>query len=139
MAKQSLAAKSIAPINASRVRLAPRPEAPDEVREIFREIVGSVKADHFRPSDNALMEQYAQAVALARRAYRELEASGTATFLILCSMESTQSMPARNFCARRSTACYASSCAEKDSPIPPTFCDTSRTIWKYNTGRGCNE
>jgi phage terminase small subunit len=43
----------------------------------FRDLVASVPAEHFRPADGHLVEQYAQAIVLARRAYAELEASGS--------------------------------------------------------------
>lgn len=76
MSKQSIEARSIAAIDIQRKRLTPRPGAPDEVREIFREIVTSVKPEHFKTSDAALIEQYAQAIALARKAYGALEAGG---------------------------------------------------------------
>jgi hypothetical protein len=46
------------------------------VREIWQELVAQVPAAHFRPSDEHLIEAYAQAVALGRRAYGELAANG---------------------------------------------------------------
>ena len=43
---------------------------------IFTEIVGSVSASHFRPTDGPLVEQYAQSIALARQAYSYLDSEG---------------------------------------------------------------
>ena len=54
----------------------PRADAPLEVREIFMSLVASVPTEHFRPGDRDLVEQHAQAIALARRAYAELAVSG---------------------------------------------------------------
>ena len=56
--------------------LRPRADAPPEVREIFTSLVASVSTEHFRPGDADLLEQHAQAIALARRAYAELAVSG---------------------------------------------------------------
>ena len=53
-----------------------RADTPSTVREIFAALVRSVPPNHFRPGDADLVEQYAQAIALARRAYAELEGSG---------------------------------------------------------------
>jgi phage terminase small subunit len=53
-----------------------RPEAPDEVREVFARIVADVGADHFRSSDADLVEQYASAIVLARQAYAVLREEG---------------------------------------------------------------
>ena len=47
-----------------------------EVRQILHELLSQVPADHFRPSDGALVEQYAQSIALARQAYSYLAAEG---------------------------------------------------------------
>jgi len=56
--------------------LRPRADAPVKVREIFATLVRSVPPNHFRRGDADLIEQLAQSIALARRAYAELEASG---------------------------------------------------------------
>ena len=53
-----------------------RPEAPGEVRAVFAKIVADVGADHFRPSDADLVEQYAAAICLAREAYGQLRDEG---------------------------------------------------------------
>ena len=75
MARQSAAARSVA-TTYRRPTLRPHDEASEEVRTIFRELVSSVPADHFRAGDGALLEQYAQAILLARKAYAELETGG---------------------------------------------------------------
>ncbi|MGR3344130.1 MAG: hypothetical protein ACU0DI_13045, partial [Paracoccaceae bacterium] len=53
-----------------------RIEAPDDVRAVFAKIVYDVGADHFRPSDADLIEQYAVAICLARQAYARLREEG---------------------------------------------------------------
>jgi hypothetical protein len=57
-------------------RLSPRSGVSPEVKLIFTEIVGSVSAAHFRPTDGPLVEQYAQSIALARQAYAHLDEEG---------------------------------------------------------------
>jgi hypothetical protein len=77
MPRKSAAALAVVPpVDGRPSRLQPRPDAPPEVRQIFVALVGSVPPEHFRAGDSDLVEQYAQAIALARRAYAELEASG---------------------------------------------------------------
>jgi phage terminase small subunit len=56
--------------------LEPPEAAPGDVQAVFRAIVSTVPPEHFRPSDALLVEQYAQAVALARVAYDELRLTG---------------------------------------------------------------
>src|SRR5262245_14354735 len=56
--------------------LRPRADAPAEVKEIFAALVQSVPPNHLRHGDVDLLELYAQSIALARRAYDELEANG---------------------------------------------------------------
>ena len=51
----------------------PPPTLTPAGREIFREVMGSVVLDHFEDSDLPLLEQFAEATALARRAALELE------------------------------------------------------------------
>lgn len=63
-------------VDGSPHRLQPRPGAPATVKRIFADLVASVPAAHFRPGDSDLIEQYAQAIALARQAYREIEKDG---------------------------------------------------------------
>jgi phage terminase small subunit len=56
--------------------LRPRDDCPPSVRRIFLELVSSVAADHFQPGDAPLLEQYAQAILLARQAYDKLATEG---------------------------------------------------------------
>jgi phage terminase small subunit len=53
-----------------------RPEAPEDVRAVFARIVYDTGADHFRASDSDLVEQYSQAICLAREAFQQLQAEG---------------------------------------------------------------
>jgi phage terminase small subunit len=76
MPRQSAEALSIPGIDARVTRLQPRADAPSSLRQIITDLISSVPPQHFRPSDAALIEQYAQAILLARRAYGELEANG---------------------------------------------------------------
>ena len=57
-------------------RLKPRSGLPPEIKLIWGELVGAMSADHFRPTDAPLIEQYAQAIALARVAYAHLNGEG---------------------------------------------------------------
>jgi hypothetical protein len=72
------ASANVVPIDdgRSRPRLAPSSGAPDEVRELFAEITRSAPDGHFKASDRHLIEQYAQAIVLARQATTELAATG---------------------------------------------------------------
>lgn|SRR5262249_40670997 len=77
MPRKSAAALAIAPqVDGKPSRLRPRDDAPAEVQEIFDVLVSSVSPEHFRPGDADLIEQYAQAIALGRRAYGELARQG---------------------------------------------------------------
>jgi phage terminase small subunit len=57
-------------------RLAPRSGLSPEVKLIFCELVSRMPAEHFRETDAALIEQYAQAIALARQAFSNLNEEG---------------------------------------------------------------
>jgi phage terminase small subunit len=46
------------------------------VKRLFTELIASAPAGHFQPTDGYLVERYAAALLLARRAYAELEAIG---------------------------------------------------------------
>jgi phage terminase small subunit len=59
-----------------RSRLRPRPEAPPEVGECFREVVASMPGGHFQPSDAPLLEAFAQSIVLSRQAYKALASKG---------------------------------------------------------------
>ena len=77
MPRKSAAAMAVLPgIDRRSSRIEPRADAPAIVAEIFRNVVASVPATHFRACDADLVEQFAQSVALARRAYLELETGG---------------------------------------------------------------
>jgi hypothetical protein len=76
MPRRSAASLAVITPAPRRPRLAPSGAAPDDVAALFAEIVRSVPADHFQPSDSHLIEQYAQAIVLARRASSELSARG---------------------------------------------------------------
>jgi phage terminase small subunit len=76
MPRQSAASLATLKVAGKPARLQPREGVPAAVKAIFRDLVASVPAEHFRPADGHLIEQYAQAIALARQAYAELEASG---------------------------------------------------------------
>jgi phage terminase small subunit len=58
-------------------RLAPRSGLSPEVKLIWGELVASMPESHFRTTDAPLIEQYAQAIALARQAYANLDAEGS--------------------------------------------------------------
>ena len=78
MPRKSSASLGVVPLDGRRrrSRLAPSEQAPAEVKELFLEIVRSVPAEHFKDIDAHLIEQYAQAIGLARRATSELAARG---------------------------------------------------------------
>ena len=61
--------------------LLPPDDASPTVAGAFREIVAAAGADHFRPGDVHLIEMYASAVVLARRAHTELERSPSPKWL----------------------------------------------------------
>jgi terminase small subunit-like protein len=76
MPRRSAASLDVAAPSFGEKRIAPRRGAPAEVAAVFKELVTSVPANHFRPADRDLLEQFAQAVVLARQAYVELEEAG---------------------------------------------------------------
>jgi phage terminase small subunit len=75
MPRKSIAALAVKPHESS--RLAPRSGLSPEVKLIFCDLVGRMPAEHFRETDAPLIEQYAQAIALARQAYAALAAEGS--------------------------------------------------------------
>jgi hypothetical protein len=77
--KSTAAITTLKAIDVRQNRLQPRDEMPPALKDLFREIVFSVKAEHFREGDQYLIEQYAQAIILARQAYGELELAGPAS------------------------------------------------------------
>jgi hypothetical protein len=77
MPRKSFASLGIVPIlGPARPQLAPSSDAPAEVAAIFAEIVRSAPADHFKSSDVPLIQAYAEAIMLARRAAVELAERG---------------------------------------------------------------
>jgi phage terminase small subunit len=76
MPRKSAAARAIAVPKTRGDRLYPGANLSPEIAEIFETIVAQVSADHFRASDEPLLEQYAQAVSLGRQAFAALEAEG---------------------------------------------------------------
>jgi hypothetical protein len=56
--------------------MAPSPDAPAEVVGVFREILAATPRDHFKPGDVPLVQAYAEAIVLARRAAIELDRDG---------------------------------------------------------------
>jgi hypothetical protein len=77
MPRKSSAAITTLPITDVRsTRLEPRDDASPEIRDVFRELIMSVPASHFRPDDQVLIELYAQAILQSRAAFAELELTG---------------------------------------------------------------
>jgi hypothetical protein len=54
----------------------PSADAPEDVVAVFREILAATAADHFRAGDAPLIQSYAEAICLARRAAIELDRDG---------------------------------------------------------------
>ena len=77
MPRKSAAALAIVPpVDGRPSRLRPRTDAPAAVRKIFNALVASEPPEHFRAGDADLVEQYAQAVVLARQAFGQLARYG---------------------------------------------------------------
>src|SRR5262245_48032410 len=76
MPRKSAAALSIVRVDGSPEKLHARPGASAAIRAVFAEITSQVPANHFRPSDAPLIEQYAQAIVLGRQAYAAIEEEG---------------------------------------------------------------
>lgn len=77
MPRESAAAKSVVSIDATvPVRISPRSTLGKDVADLFREIVASKPAMHFRPGDETLLELYCSAVVMARRSSADIEARG---------------------------------------------------------------
>src|SRR5438045_2541522 len=74
--RRSAASYNVVALPNTKPRVEPRDGCPAEIAELFREIVASVSRDHFRVSDEPLIEQFCQAVILARLAYASLSADG---------------------------------------------------------------
>jgi hypothetical protein len=78
MPRKSSAALGVVPIDSGRTRprLVPSEGAPPDVVAIFRQILASAPADHFKVGDAPLVEAYAQAISLARQSTQELATNG---------------------------------------------------------------
>jgi phage terminase small subunit len=76
MPRKSVASLTVVRVDGGHERVRPRAGISSDVRAIFIELVSRVPAGHFRQSDTALLEQYAQAIALGRQAYAKLEEEG---------------------------------------------------------------
>jgi phage terminase small subunit len=76
MPRKSAAALAVRPPTGKLSVPRPRDDIPPAVRRIFLDLVATVAADHWRPSDEPLVEQYAQAILLSREAYDELAKNG---------------------------------------------------------------
>lgn len=76
MSRPSSAAQAAPVIDIGRVRIEPPPTASARVAKVFREVVGSVDAQHLRPCDAVTVEAFAQAVDLARTAAAALADEG---------------------------------------------------------------
>jgi phage terminase small subunit len=76
MPRRSAAELAVVPIDSKRPRLAPSSGAPADVVEIFREILASAPANHFKTGDAPLVEAYAQAISLARQSAHEIATNG---------------------------------------------------------------
>jgi phage terminase small subunit len=78
MPRRSAASLAVVPIEPkrSRPRLAPSDGAPEDVAAIFRQLLASAPADHFKAGDAPLVEAYAQAISLARQSALEISANG---------------------------------------------------------------
>jgi hypothetical protein len=76
MPRKSAAALSIVQAERASDRLKPRVGASPDVKAIFHDLVAQINAEHFRPTDGPLLEQYAQAISLGRQAYAALEHEG---------------------------------------------------------------
>lgn len=76
MPRKSAEALLAVPIN--RPRLSPPAGMSAPARALWAEIVGSLKADHFQPSDGPLLRAYCEALLLSQRASHELAVSGPA-------------------------------------------------------------
>ena len=76
MPRKSAAAIAMPVIDVTRTRIEPPPSLSAPVREIFREVVGSVDAQHLRPCDVPTVETYCEAVHLARTAAAQIALEG---------------------------------------------------------------
>jgi hypothetical protein len=76
MPRRSSASLAVIAPAKNRLRLAPSPDAPEDVKAVFREILQSSPADHFTISDAPLIQAYAEAISLSRQAAVALDRDG---------------------------------------------------------------
>src|SRR5262245_25740641 len=76
MPRKSTAALAIVTPLSDAGRLRPRRELPEDVANVFREIVNSVPNDHFTRADAPAVEQYAFAILLGRESFKHLSDEG---------------------------------------------------------------
>jgi phage terminase small subunit len=74
--KSGAATATLAVVNIGQSRIRPRADAAPDVQEIICDLVGSLDARHFHKADWPLLESYARAILLERKAYRMLEMEG---------------------------------------------------------------
>ncbi len=79
MPRRSSASFEVSPIQGKPQVPRPSTGLPAEVADIFRELVRTSPSGHFRVSDAPVLEAFAAAVAMARRAELELASSGPVT------------------------------------------------------------
>lgn len=71
-------AEALLAVPIGRPRLSPPKDMSAPARALWREIVDSLKVDHFQPSDGPLLRAYCEALLLSQRASHELAVSGPA-------------------------------------------------------------
>jgi hypothetical protein len=76
MPRKSSAERAVVTPIRPRPHLAPSADAPADVKAAFAEILAGTHANHFEPGDAPLVQAYAEAICLARRAAIELDRDG---------------------------------------------------------------
>ena len=77
MPRKSAAALSIMSPTGTPPRLTPPPTLNEDAKRVFLDVVCSVRADHFQPSDGLLLARYAEAAVMASDAATMLASEGT--------------------------------------------------------------
>ena len=76
MPRKSAASLSVVNVAGTPSRLAPPDDLDIDVREIWIQLVGANRPQHFKPSDGPLLRQYCEQIVLAERAAHEMQAAG---------------------------------------------------------------
>jgi hypothetical protein len=77
MPRKSLAAMTTYPrVDGRPSHLKTPADMPVSLRNIVDDLIATQQPEHFRPGDEALLEQYAQSILLGRQAYDRIEAGG---------------------------------------------------------------